>query len=201
MEWVNFGSAILGAIVGGIITGFFALISVDRAHRKNLDQAERNEDSLVKGFLQAIHDEMETITERYQETMGSNVDALKENQPLLFHYPLVNDYFAVYNGNSFLIGRIADNDLRKQIVKTYTLAKALIDSFRLNNDLVQKYEYLEQLFRETNNQVHKQHLQLRFTQLIQYAKEIKKTHEILKKESSNLLRSLRKKGVLSEARY
>jgi hypothetical protein len=46
--------------------------------------------------------------------MGSRVDNLKDHEALAFYYSLVSDFFSVYNGNSFLIGRIPDNDLRKK---------------------------------------------------------------------------------------
>ena len=127
-DWSTFGSAITGALLGGLITGWFALRSTDKAYKNQLKQACENEDKLIKGVLQAIHDEVETVFERYQETMGAGLESLKEGEPLLMYYPLVSDYFTVYNGNSFLIGRIPDNDLRKQIIKTYTLAKGMIDS-------------------------------------------------------------------------
>ena len=78
--------------------------------------------------------------------MGARVESLKEGEPLLVYYPLVSDFFTVYNGNSFLIGRIPYNDLRKQIIKTYTLAKGMADSFRMNNDLNQKFENWQQIF-------------------------------------------------------
>lgn len=149
-------------------------------------------------MLQAIHDEIETIWERYQETMGSQIDTLKDNQPLNLYYPLVSDFFTVYNGNSFLIGRIPNNDIRKQIIKTYTLAKGMVDSFRLNNDLVHKLETANKIFQETNAEIHKQHATAHLSTLITYAKAIKQSHISLRSETSQLLRELRKSGVLSE---
>lgn len=197
-DWVSFASAIGGAIIGGLITGFFALKATDKSFSHQRQHIDENEKKIIQGLLQAIHDEIETILDRYQETMGSRIEALKENEPLNFYYPLVSDFFTVYNGNSFLIGRIPDNDLRKQIIKTYTLAKGMVDSFRLNNDFVGKFEIANKIYQETANEIHKQQMAAHYGALVYYAKSIKETHKILKQESSQLLRSLHKHGVLSE---
>jgi hypothetical protein len=198
-EWSSFGSAITGAITGGIITGYFALVTTKRSFKNQRTQVNENESKLIRGLLQAIHDEMETIYDRYQETMGSKLETLGEGQALATYYPLVSDFFTVYNGNAFLIGRIPDNDLRKQIIKAYTLSKGMVDSFRLNNDLVQKFEFSNKVFEETQQEIHKQQAIAHYNALIEYAKTLKKSHFSLKQEISTLLRMLQKHGVLSEA--
>lgn len=95
-------------------------------------------------------------------------------------------------------GALPDNDLRKDIVAFYTMAKGLIDSFRLNNDFLQKLEYAEGLYNETENTRHKQKVQVQLTLMINYAKEIKKHNSLLKEKANSLLHKLRKHGVLSE---
>lgn len=197
-DWATFGSAITGAVVGGFIAGYFALRSTDKAHENQKKQAHENESKLIMGVLQAIHDEAETVFDRYQEMMGAKLESLKEGEPLLFYYPLVSDFFTVYNSNAFLIGRIPDNDLRKQIIKTYTLGKAMIDSFRMNNDMLQKFENWDQVYQESKNIVHKQKAAALYRSLVLYAKEMKSTHQQVKSEASQLLRALRKQGVLNE---
>lgn len=197
-DWSVFGSTITGAITGGLITGYFALKSIKHAHNNQLKQANKNEEKLIQGLLQAIHDEIETVFERYQETMGSKLESLKDREALLLYYPLVSDFFTVYNGNSFLIGRIPDNDLRKQIIKTYTLAKGMVDSFRMNNDLNQKFEHWHQVFQESKSEIHQQKAAAHLSALVEYAKTLKTAHQQVKSETALLLRSLRKHGVLSE---
>ena len=130
--------------------------------------------------------------------MGSKIESLKEDEPLDIYYPLVSDFFTVYNGNSFLIGNIQDNDLRKQIIKTYTISKSLVDSFRMNNDLVNKFEHAHKIYEETQKEMHRKQAEAHYLVLKEYAKSLKQTHRIMKEEISNLLRLLRKHGVLSE---
>jgi hypothetical protein len=197
-DWATFGSAITGAVLGGLIAGYFALKSADKAYKNQTKQSKENEDQIIKALLQAIHDEMETVFETYQEAMGAQLESLKEGAPLLAYYPLVSDFFTVYNGNSFLIGRVPDNDLRKQIIKTYTLAKGMVDSFRMNNELNQKFEYWHQIFQESKSEEHQQKAAAHYNALVEYAKKLKLGHQQIKSETSQLLRTLRKQGVLSE---
>ena len=188
------------AIIGGIITGLFSILAVFCAHGKEIERQKKQEESLIKGLLQSIHDEVETLWDTYQEGMGVHLEALLENQPLAWFYPVIQDYFTVYHGNSFLIGRIKDNDLRKSIITTYTRAKGLIDSYRLNNDFTQKCEQLDSLYKQTNNPVFVQQLNAQRTVMVDYAKKIKESHNKVKNNVNTLLRELRKSGVLSEGK-
>ena len=166
--------------------------------KKEILRLKHQEDLLIRSLLQSIHDEIETLWETYQEGMGVYVESLQENRPLLRIYPVIQDYFTVYHGNAFLIGKIKDNDLRKHIIVTYTQAKSLIDSYRTNNEMVQKYDQLFFLHRQTNNPTILEHLNAQYSVLVEYAKGIKAQHNRVKDSITVLLRMLRKKGVLSE---
>lgn len=198
LDWVSFGSAISGAVIGGLVTGYFTHKATKDSFTNQLEQGDKNEERLIMGLLQAIHDEIESIFERYQDTMGVRLESLKDGEPVALYYPLVSDFFAVYNGNTFLIGRIRDHDLRKQIIKTYTLAKGIVDSFRLNNDFVAKLDMANKIFEETGSDVHKNQLHAHYLALVDYAKTLKEAHLKLKQEVGTLLRDLRKAGVLSK---
>ncbi|WP_417536290.1 hypothetical protein [Methylophaga sp.] len=198
MDWSTFGSAVAGAVVGGFLAGYFSLKATQKSHENQVKHSEENEEKIISGLLQAIHDEIETVFERYQESMGARLESLDDGHGLAYYYPLVSDFFNVYNGNSFLIGRIPNNDLRKQIVKTYTLAKGMIDSYRMNNDLVSKWEFSEKLYAESQLEVHKNQAVAHYSALVDYAENLKDSHKTLKQEVSALLRELRKNGVLNE---
>ena len=76
-DWSVFGSAISGALVGGLTTGFFALKTTKKAHDNQLEHATKNEEKLIQGLLQALHDEIETVFDRYQETIGFKARIIK----------------------------------------------------------------------------------------------------------------------------
>lgn len=61
MDWSIFSSAITGAIVGGTLTGYFSLKATQKAHENQTKQLTKNEEKIITGLLQAIHDEIETV--------------------------------------------------------------------------------------------------------------------------------------------
>jgi len=184
----------IGAFVGSVLT----LIATFIAHKLSEASQERKEKALIHGFLQGIHDEIETLWDAYLDGIGTRVETLKDKEPLNMYWPVTQEYFTIYNNNAFLIGRIQDHDLRKEIVSTYSKARGLIDSFRLNNDLVHKFEHAFWVYQETNNEVHKANAEAYQASLIEYAEHLKKAHKELKSNVAELLRSLRKKGVLAQ---
>ena len=196
--WETLIVTVTGAIVGGGLTGYFTLRAADKSHRQALDVQKQNQKKIVKGFLQAVHDEIETLWETYQSGIGVQLEALKDGYALLAFYPVTQDYFTVYSSNGFLIGHVEDADLRKLIVQVYSKARGLIDSYKMNNDMLGKLEFWANLHKETNNPVHKQNEQGQLTAMQLYAKRMKKSHAEVKEFSGQLLRRLRKMGVISE---
>lgn len=193
-----FLTTITGAIIGGLLAGYYSFRATKEAHKNQTELAQKNESQIIRSLLQALHDELETVFENYHEHMGSRVESLDEGQPLAYYYPLVSDFFSVYNGNTFLLGRIQDNDLRKSIIKTYTLGKGMIDSFRMNNDLIQKFEHWDAVYAETKSQFHLDKALAHRQALVEYAKVLKTQHYILKENVKGTIRLLMKNGVLNE---
>ena len=166
----SFLSAGLGAFIGSALT----LVGVYWSHRLEVQRQEKKEADQLIGLLQSFHDEIETIWESYHGNAGAQIEALEDGHPFLMYWPITQDYFTVYNANAFFIGRIKDHDLRKAIIATYTKARGLIDTFRMNNDFVQKYEYAYILFQETQNPVHQASVNNYLQILTQYAPKFKK---------------------------
>ncbi|TDY01113.1 hypothetical protein [Thiohalophilus thiocyanatoxydans] len=194
--WENLLSALGGAIIGGGIAGFFSLKSTNKAHENAVALEEKKQLELMSGLLQGLHDELETLWDTYSDGVGVQLEALGEDKPLLMYYPVTQEYFPIYMGNSFLIGRIEDTDLRKKIVTTYTKARGLIDSYRLNNDMVKKFEHWQSMYRQTGQGVFNEHAEDYYGRLSKYAKKIKKSHDELKASKAEVLRALQKTGVL-----
>ncbi len=191
-------SSLVSAIIGGLIAGGFALLATHISYKNQIKQAQENDEKLIKSLLQSIHDEIETIYEIYQDSIGEKIDSLNEGEALNVYYPIESDYFTVYRSNCFLIGRITDNDLRKQIIKTYTLAQGMVDAFHQNSAFVEKRVDAYELFIGTQDEVHKTYFQEHDNQLVEYAKIIKESHMSFKQEISELFKKLRKNGVSNE---
>ncbi|MDX8410975.1 MAG: hypothetical protein R8K46_03740 [Mariprofundaceae bacterium] len=190
---------VAGALVGGGLTGFFTLRAADKSHRQALDLQKQHQQKIVKGFLQAVHDEIETLWEAYQSGVGVQLEALQDGNALLVYYPVTQEYFTVYNSNGFLIGHVEDADLRKMIVQVYSAARGLIDSYKMNNEMLSKLEFWMYLYKETSNSVYEQNAQEKLAAMQLYAKSMKSSHAGLKDISSQLLRRLRKMGVIADS--
>ncbi len=187
-------SEFLSALLGGTCT----LIGVYIAHKLSENKRRKEQADIIQGVLQGLHDEIETLWDIYTDRVGKIIETLQDGQGLEGYWFVTQDYFTVYSSNSHLIGQISDVDLRKEIISTYTIAKSLIDTFRMNNELVNRLEQSAILANETNDEGHKQEVIMRRQQLVNYAVGLKKIHADLKTRTSSLLRKLRKHGVLNE---
>jgi hypothetical protein len=156
----------------------------------------------VNGFLQAVHDEIETLWTGYQSNVGNRLEALVDGQPFLYYYPVTQDPFTVYNTNAFLIGRVSDPDLRRLIVMTYARGRGLLESFRLNNDYVGKFDHWHLMSGQPgiNGEFCKNNAQTYWNSAQQYAKSLKIAHSEVKSLQEQLLRTLRQMGVTTKAK-
>src|SRR5260370_39685206 len=73
------------------------------------------------------------------QTAGGAIGNHPHGQPFMTIFPVDFDYFAIFNSNAFLIGRVDNVELRRLIVQTYTHAKGLVDSYRFNNSMLEKH--------------------------------------------------------------
>ena len=184
--------------MGGLLAGGFALLATKKAHDHALQRREREEDDLVRALLQSLHDELETLWDRYHRGMGVQLEALQDGQPCLLYFLANQDYFTVYRQNSHLLGKISGADLRKAIIVTYTQAKGILDSYSLNNHFIQEYERLLYLFQETGQQIHQQNANALLQVLTKMALQLKAAHNELKEQVEEVLQKLRKTGRLHD---
>jgi hypothetical protein len=193
INWETLISSGLGALIGSALT----LLATYFSHQLDRDKAKEDEAQLIFGFLQGIHDEIETLWDNYNENVGAHVESLQQGQPFQYYWAVTQEYFTIYTENAHLIGRVDDHDLRKQIVSAYARSKGLIDSYRLNNELVHKYEQAASIYAETQAETHGQQANARMQSMIMYAASLKESHTKVKADVTALLRALRKKGVLA----
>jgi hypothetical protein len=78
------------------------------------------------------------------------------------------------------------------------MARSLIDTFRMNNELVNRLEQSAFVANETNKEEHRQEVIIRHRLVALYGDGLRRIHADLKTRTSSLLRSLRKHGVLNE---
>lgn len=173
-------------LIGGGIT----LAGTFFAHYLQAKREQRRQQEILTGVLQAIHDEIETLWNRYMEGMGSHLEDLPPGEALLLIYPITQGYFTAYTANASLIGQIKSSDIRQAIVNTYTKGRALIDSYRFNNELYKTYLNWTTIYAQTRLSVHQRFLNDSLQALIAYADTLKRLHQDTKQEVTSLLRLL-----------
>lgn len=144
IDWSSLLSGLIGAVVGGLIAAISTMWAAGRSTKKAFNysrslQDEADRESLRR-LLLAIKAEVETVWSGYQLEAGHLVESLLPGEGLALTYKLRQQYFTVYDSNAQYLGHVEDDQLRAAIVRTYTLAKGLIDTHLVNNDLLVQYE-------------------------------------------------------------
>jgi hypothetical protein len=101
-------------------------------------QRKLSEDLLIRGFVQAIADEVTSVWDRFNVEIGPYLKTLLEHEASSV-FPLHQSYFVVFDSNASLVGRIPCRKLREQIIATYVEAKGFVDSMRYYERLVDTY--------------------------------------------------------------
>ncbi|WP_157737208.1 hypothetical protein [Aeromonas dhakensis] len=133
-------SSLLGAVIGGRMTRN-ATMEATRIASDNQQAMiqQANEDVLV-GFIWSIHDEIESIYNRYNNTVGTMLRSVPTGEALPVKYRTEYDYFPVYHSNSALVGKVKNHELRSSIINVYTIAKGMLDSYSIYWDLMTEHD-------------------------------------------------------------
>lgn len=127
-------SGLIGAVVGGLMTMRAGSKSAKQQFDYSRALQNEAEREATRRFLLAIKAEVETVWTGYEHEVGHRVHALEAGFGLDVTYRLRQQYFTVYDSNAQYLGHVENDELRSAIVRTYTLAKGLIDSHLLDND-------------------------------------------------------------------
>jgi hypothetical protein len=183
---------LIGSLVGAAAGYFGATRAADKSymHQTNLEE-ERSKTELLS-LLQAIHDEIEIQWDIYED-YGKVLDNLADGEAVMMQSPIgVN--FTIYLTNCHRIGQIEDHDLRKLIITTYARAIEQVTCVQENNRMLINLDIIRSAQNVgTWGQEKEQQEQLNY-----YGGVMKKNHLELKKLKTELLRSLHKRGVLSD---
>ncbi len=188
----NLISALVGAIsalVGAVIGSATSLWATRKAHQNLLIIQRENQEALIRGLLQGLRTEVETIWEIYEKKFEGAIKLFMADEPISkkYHLFLYRTYFIIYDSNGSLIGQIPDSNLRVEIVTGYLRAKELIDAHLHNNKLVAKHEHWENLHKETAHPKYNEFAQVAKDDLKKHAEYIKGVYEDAKRRRDNFL--------------
>ncbi|MEJ4044300.1 hypothetical protein [Erwinia sp. SLM-02] len=127
--------ALTGSFVGALTGGFFTLRGVDREAKINRAESEKESLELQLSVLKGVKGEVATLMDLYDKRMRKLVDNIKPDNFLDVIFPIGDDNFTFYEKNANVVAKLSDSS-RDSIIKIYTYARSLIQSYKGNNQLI-----------------------------------------------------------------
>jgi hypothetical protein len=154
--------SLIAAIIGGWIAGKYALRAQEQAAE---DQRQRDAEAhrrTTNSTLQAIGTELTVLKADFLDRLQQAYDGREDRRNPGFEIrgPLSRNYFAVFESNAAMLGRIGDKDLREKIIRVYGSSKSLFDylnyySRQSDTGKEAKLEELEQKMRAQIEEIQK----------------------------------------------
>lgn len=188
-------SSLVGAVIGGWMTRNATINATNIANEHQRQLAKDAEDTLLTGFIWSIHDEIESLFRRYNETVGVMLRDTPEGEMLPIKYRAEHDYFSVYHSNSALIGKVRDHELRSDIIYAYTMAKSILDSYSIYWELMTTYEGVCRSNAIEPSPINEHYVIIYQNQLVLYTKELKNIDSLLCTSLERLLKRIKKSYV------
>ena len=149
----EFWAAILGAVIGGLMAGWFALLAQKQAAKDQRRYALEAERRAVKNLLQAIRAELTVLrtenVDQLQKDLSQRAEAREKLSnpnyvqfPPLAIVPTEQNYFIVFDSNAVSLGMINDKSLLRQIIKVYGLAKSMVDTLNTGSRDFEHYRQI-----------------------------------------------------------
>jgi hypothetical protein len=140
-SFMEIWAALLGAMVGGILTGLASWLTIRWQLTVESESREKQKKESINALLCALYHELDSVWAIYMQSIGQEIEKSPPAVQIppkgfLMIFPITGDYFPVYEGNAASIGLIPDSLLRNKIITGYTLAKSLIDSYKMNNQFI-----------------------------------------------------------------
>jgi len=129
--------AALVAVTGALLAARWAYRNASKIqfeeaelHRLRERAAERER---IVGILHAIREELIQLWLMMAEDIARPIETLDPKKKLLPYWPCYQSYFSIFDANAAEIGLIENESLRTSLVRTFMLAKRLIDQYQNYN--------------------------------------------------------------------
>lgn len=182
MHWQTFVSTLLG----GLIT----LSAILLTNALDLYKRKRTRDKLIHALLQGLRDEIAGLLEMVETSPVHPIEAVPEGKPYEGLFTARQDYFIVYHANAGLVMQIADVNLRRSVIQTYTRAKAVLDTVNMNRLYLEQYHYLQSTFLKTKDASIQSESNDYHRTLVQIAGQLKQADAQFRKTAASLLEML-----------
>lgn len=144
-----FNSSFVASLLGGVLGFLGATVGANLSNKANernrkIESCERK----IREFS-AVKCEIDYLLERYWNVYGNEIVSTQEGMPIREFSLSKGEYFVIFSNNSSCVGDIKSENTRESIIKTYILAKAIIEEFEENNKTIKDLEY-KKLFLDKN---------------------------------------------------
>jgi hypothetical protein len=150
-HWADSVMPLVGAIIGAIVAGLFVLWGQNRADKQQRKRESRSEEQTITGVLQSLHSEIEvfsgTVLGSIRATMDPQSNPSTPPPKPVKLLPISQGYFAIFDANASVLGRLRDTHLTEQIVRFYACSKYLVDQI---NHYQTEFDLLARLRHEAN---------------------------------------------------
>jgi hypothetical protein len=188
MNWHTFASTVLGAL--------FTFSGILFTHVLNLRRQKCADRNLLKALMQGLQDEITGLLEFAKVSLVHQIEAAPEGKPYEGLFTASQDYFTVYHANAALVMQINDASLRRSIIQTYTRAKWLLDTLKMNRLYLERFHYLQSTFLKTKEQSVQTEAEAYHQTLIAMGGQVKRAQAEFKKAANELLGML-STGILA----
>jgi hypothetical protein len=129
--------AALVAVTGALLAARSAYrnaskIQFDEAELHSLRERAAERERIV-GILHAVREELIQLWLMMAEDIARPIETLDPKKKLLPYWPCYQSYFSIFDANAAEIGLIESESLRTSLVRTFMLAKRLIDQYQNYN--------------------------------------------------------------------
>lgn len=164
-------SGLVGAVIGGLFTLWGTLIDGRRQQRSNVIDAKEKKNNVLVG----IRAEITSLLEIYQTRMSGAIDTYNGSEPFMQLFPITQNNFPFYESNALALCSVSESTLNS-IVRFYGSARSLVDSYKMNNTVIEDLAKVQTLFFETQLDVHKINWQNTYSMATEYGKGLKAIH-------------------------
>ena len=180
-------------LMASVVVGLITLLGVYLTLRGQRQCDKDRQEEIIQGVLQALYEELKEVWERldevavdywkkYEEEKGN-----KKRSIFSCHLTVSQDYLTIYRSNANLIGQIKRSELRRKIVRVYTLLQALVEGYRINTEFLDKCEEADIRWQaaeakgdEAEVKANKVLYERFYSKLEKYAPQLQKEHKYLK---------------------
>ena len=138
--WLQASSMLLAAILAIVGSRLAAGSAYRRANKLRWEEADFHrlrervaERERINGVLHALRQELIQLWFMLAGDIAKSIEAVEPVRKVLPYWPCNQSYFSIFDGNAAAIGLVENEQLRASLVRTFMLAKRLVDQYQRYN--------------------------------------------------------------------